>query len=288
MESIPALHSGQAEPQSSIHYETPKLKPDSGRHLRLHGLSGAGHADCARSGGLQLRPKRPCAPRDGEKEAQGDGAGARILHPRQAERRRDRLSCRAACATACQKKSRHQLYDEMTAFASYAFNKSHAAAYAVVCIETAWLKRYHPVPFMAAILNSVYGNPAKIAAYIQYCRSRGIAILPPDVNRSQWKFTVAKAAGRTAGDSLRLGRGQDGRRRARWTRLCRERKHGAYTRHLRLLPPHRHERMQQARRGEPHSSAGAFDGMGAQSSASCWRCLNPPWIANSSLRKNRR
>ena len=56
------------------------------------------------------------------------------------------------------------LYDEMTAFASYAFNKSHAAAYAVVCIETAWLKRYHPVPFMAAILNSVYGNPEKIAA----------------------------------------------------------------------------------------------------------------------------
>ncbi len=82
------------------------------------------------------------------------------------------------------------IYDEMTAFASYAFNKSHAAAYAVVAVQTGWLKRHHPVPFMAAILNSVYGNSAKIAGYIQYCRSRGIAILPPDVNKSGWKFSV--------------------------------------------------------------------------------------------------
>ncbi len=85
-----------------------------------------------------------------------------------------------------------QIYDEMTAFASYAFNKSHAAAYAVVCIQTGWLKRHHPVPFMAAILNSVYGNSDKIAAYIQYCRSRGIKVLPPDVNHSTWKFTVRR------------------------------------------------------------------------------------------------
>ncbi len=84
----------------------------------------------------------------------------------------------------------NKIYDDMTAFASYAFNKSHAAAYAVVAVQTGWLKRHHPVPFMAAILNSVYGNPGKIAGYIQYCRSQGIPILPPDVNRSGWKFTV--------------------------------------------------------------------------------------------------
>lgn len=84
----------------------------------------------------------------------------------------------------------NKIYDDMTAFASYAFNKSHAAAYAVVAVQTAWLKKYYPVPFMAAILNSVYGNSAKIAGYIQYCRGQGIAILPPDVNRSGWKFTV--------------------------------------------------------------------------------------------------
>ncbi len=84
------------------------------------------------------------------------------------------------------------LYDEMIAFASYAFNKSHAAAYGVVAMQTAWLKRHAPVQFMAAMLSSVLGVTAKIAGYIQYCRSRGIAVLPPDVNRSRWKFTVSR------------------------------------------------------------------------------------------------
>ncbi|MBQ9210070.1 MAG: DNA polymerase III subunit alpha [Clostridia bacterium] len=84
----------------------------------------------------------------------------------------------------------NEIYDEMISFASYAFNKSHAAAYSVVAMQTAWLKRYYPVQFMAAMLNSVYGNAGKIAGYIQYCRGRGIPVLPPDVNRSRWKFTV--------------------------------------------------------------------------------------------------
>lgn len=89
----------------------------------------------------------------------------------------------------------NQIYDEMISFASYAFNKSHAAGYSVVCMQTAWLKKHHPVPFMAAMLNSVYGNSAKIAAYIQYCRSRGIPVLPPDVNRSVWHFTAVEQNG---------------------------------------------------------------------------------------------
>ena len=84
----------------------------------------------------------------------------------------------------------NEIYDEMISFASYAFNKSHAAAYSMVAMQTAWLKRYYPVQFMAAMLNSVYGNAGKIAGYIQYCRSRGIPVLPPDINRSRWKFTV--------------------------------------------------------------------------------------------------
>ena len=87
----------------------------------------------------------------------------------------------------------NQIYDEMISFASYAFNKSHAAAYSVVAMQTAWLKRYYPVQFMAAMLNSVYGNTGKIAGYIQYCRGRGIPVLPPDVNRSRWSFTVCRA-----------------------------------------------------------------------------------------------
>ena len=86
------------------------------------------------------------------------------------------------------------IYDKMISFASYAFNKSHAAAYGVVAMQTAWLKRYYPVQFMAAILNSVYGNTGKIAGYIQYCRGRGIQVLPPNINKSRWKFTVDRDA----------------------------------------------------------------------------------------------
>lgn len=97
------------------------------------------------------------------------------------------------------------IYDEMTDFASYAFNKSHAAAYAVVAVQTGWLKRYYPVQFMAAMLNSVYGNAGKIAAYIQYCRAKGIAVLPPDVNRSGWKFSVVQQEDGSQGILFGLG-----------------------------------------------------------------------------------
>jgi len=82
------------------------------------------------------------------------------------------------------------IFDEMTAFASYAFNKAHAACYAVVSLQTAWLKYYYPAEFMAAMMNSVVGNADKISAYIQYCRSKNIPVLPPHVNASDRKFTV--------------------------------------------------------------------------------------------------
>lgn len=95
-----------------------------------------------------------------------------------------------------------QLFDEMTAFASYAFNKSHAAAYAVVAVQTGWLKLHYPVEFMAAMMNSVRGNTGKIAFYIQYCRKNGIDVLPPDINRSEEKFTVDKTG---SGKGLRFG-----------------------------------------------------------------------------------
>lgn len=83
-----------------------------------------------------------------------------------------------------------KIFDEMSAFASYAFNKSHAAAYAMVAVQTGWLKRYHPVPFMAATLNSMMDNAPKVAGYIQYCRQNGIPVLKPDVNKSVWRFSV--------------------------------------------------------------------------------------------------
>ncbi len=99
----------------------------------------------------------------------------------------------------------NQIYDEMISFASYAFNKSHAAAYAVVAAQTGWLKCHHPASFMAAIINSVYGNSDKISAYVQYCRANGIPVLPPDVNRSGWKFSVERQADGTLAILFGLG-----------------------------------------------------------------------------------
>ncbi len=85
----------------------------------------------------------------------------------------------------------NEIFDEMMEFAKYAFNKSHAAAYALVAYQTAWLKYYYPVQFMAALITSVMGNSGKVAGYIQYCRKHNIKVLPPDVNESQAKFTVS-------------------------------------------------------------------------------------------------
>lgn len=98
-----------------------------------------------------------------------------------------------------------RIYDEMSAFASYAFNKSHAAAYALVAVRTAWLKLRHPVPFMAALMNSMLDNTPKIAGYIQYCRQNGIPVLPPDVNQSVWQFSVDRDADGTPGIRFGLG-----------------------------------------------------------------------------------
>ena len=78
----------------------------------------------------------------------------------------------------------------MIDFAKYAFNKSHAAAYAFVSYQTAWLKYYYPVEFMAALMTSCIDNPGKVAEYILSSRQMGISILPPDINRSEGKFTV--------------------------------------------------------------------------------------------------
>lgn len=86
----------------------------------------------------------------------------------------------------------NKIYDEMTDFAKYAFNKSHAAAYAVVSYQTAFLKCYYPVEFMAALMTSVMDNPKKVAEYIYTCRQMGIAILPPDVNVGESAFSVDK------------------------------------------------------------------------------------------------
>jgi len=84
----------------------------------------------------------------------------------------------------------NQIYDEMTDFAKYAFNKSHAAAYAVVSYQTAYLKAYYPVEFMAALMTSCIDNASKVSEYSVTCRHMGIEILPPSINLSEGNFSV--------------------------------------------------------------------------------------------------
>ncbi len=95
-------------------------------------------------------------------------------------------------------KTAKQIYADMMDFAKYAFNKSHAACYAVVSYQTAYLKYYYPVEFMAALLTSVIDFPGKVSEYIMTCRSMGIAILPPDINGGEAGFSVTEGGIRYA------------------------------------------------------------------------------------------
>jgi DNA polymerase III subunit alpha len=92
----------------------------------------------------------------------------------------------------------NKIFDQMMDFASYAFNKSHAAAYAVIGFQTAYLMRYYPTEYIAAMLNSVMGTSEKVAFYIRFAKELGIEVLPPDINESYAKFTVR-------GDKIRFG-----------------------------------------------------------------------------------
>lgn len=91
----------------------------------------------------------------------------------------------------------NHIYDEMMDFAKYAFNKSHAAAYAVISYQTAFLKYYYPVEFMAALMTSVIDNASKVTEYIFNCRQMEIMILPPDINEGERDFSAF-------GDSIRF------------------------------------------------------------------------------------
>ena len=115
----------------------------------------------------------------------------------------------------------NKIYDEMIDFAKYAFNKSHAAAYAVVAYQTAYLKYYYPLEFMAALMTSVIDFPNKVSEYIYTCRQMGIKILPPDVNRGEWNFSpdgdgiryalsAIKSVGRSVIENIQRERSQNG------------------------------------------------------------------------------
>ena len=128
----------------------------------------------------------------------------------------------AGCiANGIDEKTANTIYDEMIDFAKYAFNKSHAACYAVVAYQTAYLKYYYPLEFMAALMTSVTDNAGKTAEYILTCRQMGISILPPDINEGESGFSVSgnairyglsaiKSVGTSVVDSIVAERQQNG------------------------------------------------------------------------------
>ncbi len=102
----------------------------------------------------------------------------------------------------------NEIFDDMIDFAKYAFNKSHAAGYAIIAYQTAYLKYHHPLAFMAALMTSVMGNQSKLALYIQDCKEHGIKLLPPSVNHSKVGFTVENGAIRYGLNAVKnVGRG---------------------------------------------------------------------------------
>ena len=150
----------------------------------------------------------------------------------------------------------NKIFDEMTDFARYAFNKSHAAAYAVVAYQTAWLKYYYPVEFMAALMTSVIDNPGKVAEYIMTCRQMKVEILPPDINEGESGFSVKdgkiryglsaiKSVGRPVIDSI-----------------IRERKRGGKFSDLRNFIERMSSREVNKRTVESFIKAGALDTLG--------------------------
>ena len=184
MESIPRYIAGKRDP-ASVHYETPQLAPildvtygcmvyQEQVMQIVRDLAGYsyGRSDLVRRAMAKKKKDVMAAERKnfvyGSEKEHVPGAVNRGVPAAVAE----------------------HIFDEMTAFASYAFNKAHAACYAVVAVQTGWLKYYYPAEFMAAMMNSVVGNAAKVAAYIQYCRKKEIPVVPPHVNFSDRKFTV--------------------------------------------------------------------------------------------------
>ena len=187
MESIPRYIQGKEDP-SSVRYLTPKLKPildvtygcmvyQEQVMQIVRDLAGysMGRSDLVRR--AMAKKKHDVMAKEKQNFIHGLEEDGKVVVP-------------GCVRNGVPSEVAEQIFDEMTAFASYAFNKSHAAAYAVVAVQTAWLKLHYPVEFMAALMNSMTGNTVKIAYYIQALRKRGVPVLPPDVNESQEKFSV--------------------------------------------------------------------------------------------------
>ena len=277
MESIPRYIAGKRDP-ASVHYETPQLKPildvtygcmvyQEQVMQIVRDLAGYsyGRSDLVRRAMAKKKHDVMAKERKnfvyGSEEEHVPGAVNRGVDAAVAE----------------------HIFDEMTAFASYAFNKAHAACYAVVAVQTAWLKYHYPTEFMAAMMNSVVGNAPKVAGYIQYCRERGIPVLPPSVNASDRRFTVE-----TNGEGVKCVRmGMSGVKNvgnAAVDAIVRERTLSGLYRDVFDFCRRIDSEMVNKRCVESLIMAGCFDGMGP-TRLQCMRVFLQAMEANSSKRR---
>ncbi len=192
MDSIPRYIEGKRNPEK-VHYETEKLKPildvtygcmvyQEQVMQIVRDIAGysMGRSDLVRR--AMAKKKHDVMMKEKEYFIYGLEEDGEIKVP-------------GAIRNGVDKEIAEQLFDEMTAFSSYAFNKPHAACYAVVAVQTGWLKVYWPRQYFAALMNSYNGNMEKVAYYIQYCRRHGMQVLKPDIQRSREGFWVDNSEG---------------------------------------------------------------------------------------------
>ena len=179
-------------------YLHPTLEPILEGDLRHHHLPGAGDADRPGARRLLAGRRRSAAPRHGQEDQGRDGRAARDLHRGRGRARRSPQQA----ATA--------IFEQVAKFAGYGFNKAHAAAYALVAYQTAYLKANYPVEFFAASMTLDLANPDKLNVFRQELARVGIALLPPDINHGERELHRRGRAGRRR-DPLCAGR--DPRRR---------------------------------------------------------------------------
>lgn len=155
-----------------------------------------------------------------------------------------------------------QVFSAIERFAGYAFNRSHAAAYAVLAYRTAYLKAHYPLPYMVALLTSVMGSSDDVALYVDECRRLGVKLLPPDVNRGEFEFSIEKDE--TGRDAIRFGLGAiKNLGRAAIESILQARRQGAF-RSLHDFCERVDSRLLNRRAVESLIKAGAFDSLGAK------------------------
>lgn len=178
--------SGKPETPGFDLLRSPIVETDSGSHLWLYGLSGTSHGNLSVAGRVFLRESGCCPPGNVQEKQE-------VMEQ---ERQTFLYGLDGVCSGAIQngvpKAVAESIFDEISRFAAYAFNKSHAVAYAYLAYQTAYLKCHYFSAYMAALMTSVIGDFPKLLAYSSACKKAGVAVLPPHINESHAAFTCTK------------------------------------------------------------------------------------------------